>query len=136
LTLTLIDNVTITSAKISWHYIFNVKLNNPKKYISKWPLQGPLSLLRTRKFVRQKTGAGGYLLLCHNSWHSPFKARNLNKKSNKGRIITISGLLSWLFFSFIIGPLLLKLLHLFLLCRMSKQYCTMLITYLEDLFQF
>jgi len=28
-----------------------------------------------RKFVKQKTGAGGYLLLCPNTRHCPFKAR-------------------------------------------------------------
>jgi len=95
-------------AKISWHYTFNVKIINPKEYTSKWPLQGLLSLLRTQKFVRQKTGAGGYFCLCPNSWHSPFKQGNLNKKSRNGRIITLSGLLSCTIFLFIIGPLLLK----------------------------
>ncbi len=51
------------------------EINNPKEYISKWPLQGLLSLLRTRKSVRQKTGAGGYLFLCPYSRHIPFTAR-------------------------------------------------------------
>jgi len=27
------DKLTTNSAKISWHYIFNVKINNPKEYI-------------------------------------------------------------------------------------------------------
>ncbi len=67
----------------------------------------------------------------------PLNQGHLNKKSNKGRIITLSGLLSctiFLFFSFIIGPILLKLFHLFLLCRMTKQYWTILIIDLANFF--
>jgi hypothetical protein len=56
------------------------EINNPKEYISKWPLQGLLSLLRTRKSVRQKTGAGGYLFLCPYSRHSPFTARKFQQE--------------------------------------------------------
>jgi hypothetical protein len=56
------------------------EINNPKEYISKWPLQGLLSLLRTRQSVRQKTGAGGYLFLCPYSRHSPFTARKFQQE--------------------------------------------------------
>jgi hypothetical protein len=71
-----------------------------QKNISKWPLQGLLSLLRTRKFVRQKTGAGGYLFFAKTHDTVPLNQGHLNKKSNKGRIITLSGLLSCTIFLF------------------------------------
>ena len=53
-----------------------------QKTISKWPLQGLLSLLRTRKFVRQNTGAWRVLIFCHNSWHSPFKQEIQQRKNH------------------------------------------------------
>jgi hypothetical protein len=88
LTLTFIVKVTIDFAKISWHYIFNVKINNPKEYISKWSLQGLLSLLRT-----QKTDAGGYFFFAPTHDTVPLKQGNFNKKSDYRRIIALSGLL-------------------------------------------
>ena len=88
MTLTFIVKVTIDFAKISWHYIFNVKINNPKEYISKWSLQGLLSLLRT-----QKTDAGGHFFFATTHDTVPLKQRNFNKKSDYRRIIALSGLL-------------------------------------------
>ena len=53
----------------------------------------------TKKFVKQKTGAGGYFLLCPNSRHWDSKI-NLNKKSHNWRIIALSGLLRCTIFLF------------------------------------
>jgi hypothetical protein len=74
------SDISNPTLEISRHFTFNLKSTMTKIYF-KWPLQGLLSLLMTEKIVKQKTGAGGYLLLCPNSRHYPFKARQISTRN-------------------------------------------------------